>query len=620
MPSTIHEAARSSGTRRWWQRRWVKVLASLVLAGCLALVVSLEYVLHHLEPILRKRIIETLSVRFQAPVELDRIDISLFKGIQVNGWGLRIPYSAATGPVTPDRAGTPMLSVSHFAFRTGLLSLLHQPMHVERVRVDGLQLHIAPPTDRGDEAETPQHAPKVDILVTDLICTDVHVFIESGKPGPDNGHKPPLDFDVTSLYLHNVGRNQAMLYDAQLTNAKPVGLIHAVGHFGPWANGVQGGKPGQTPVDGKYSFDRADLSTIKGISGLLASEGHFTGTLDRIDIDGRTETPNFALDISNHAMPLHTDFHAIVDGRTGDTYLQPVHAVLGSSAFTTSGKIVKVKGQGHDIQLDINIPAGHMQDFLRLAAKTNPPLLNGTLAMKATLHIPPGRERVPEKLSLNGTFLLTGVRMNNPKTQNQLDGLSARAQGRPDQAQEASHDAHAEAASQIAAQVAINHGIMAVSDLHFSIPGALVLMNGVYSMDGRLFEFKGHVRTQATASEMVGGWKGLLLKPLDPLLEKNGAGVELPVEISGTEGDMHIGLAMHGTDGTPAQMLADVKGKVKAKGEMTDARSLAAQADAEDLQAAHAKTLAEAERAHAAAIRHRAEAQALADRSTATPR
>ena len=66
---------------------------------------------------------------------------------------------------------------------------------------------------------------------------------------------------------------------------------------------------------------------------------------------------------------------------------------------------------------------------------------------------------------------------------------------------------------------------MNVNDLHYQIPGALVLMNGVYSMDGNLFEFKGHVRTDATASQMVTGWKSWLLKPVDPFLKKNGAGL-----------------------------------------------------------------------------------------------
>ncbi len=101
---------------------------------------------------------------------------------------------------------------------------------------------------------------------------------------------------------------------------------------------------------------------------------------------------------------------------------------------------------------------------------------------------------------------------------------------------------------------------MSVHDLHYQIPGALVLLNGVYSTDGNLFEFKGHVRTQATASQMVTGWKSWLLKPVDPFLKKNGAGLELPISISGTKGDVQFGLALHGTaDESNQAMAADLK-------------------------------------------------------------
>jgi len=33
---------------------------------------------------------------------------------------------------------------------------------------------------------------------------------------------------------------------------------------------------------------------------------------------------------------------------------------------------------------------------------------------------------------------------------------------------------------------------------------------------------------EATVSKMVGGWKGLLLKPADRFFKKNGAGTEVP--------------------------------------------------------------------------------------------
>ena len=88
------------------------------------------------------------------------------------------------------------------------------------------------------------------------------------------------------------------------------------------------------------------------------------------------------------------------------------------------------------------------------------------------------------------------------------------------------------------------------------------------SLNGEVFEFKGHVRTDATASHMVTGWKALLLKPVDPFLKKNGAGMEIPIEVSGTKSEPHFGLARHGSSNeTIPEMQQDLKDKMQAKRE-----------------------------------------------------
>jgi hypothetical protein len=306
-----------------------------------------------------------------------------------------------------------------------------------------------------------------------------------------------------------------------------------------------------------------------------------------------------------------------VDGTDGDTYLQPVQARLQNSEFTAQGKVVRVKGQGHDIDLEVNVPHGRMQDFLELGVKTRPPLMNGIIGMKAHLHIPPGDERVPQKLQLAGTFQLHDVRFNNPGIQDKVDGLSARAQGKPKEVAADSTDKQAEVSSMMSASFALGKGLMTVNNLHYQIPGALVLMNGVYSLDGNIFEFKGHVRTEATASQMVTGWKSWLLKPVDPFLKKNGAGVQLPISISGTQGDVHFGLALHGSaDESSKQMAEDLKtdrssmlanAKAKRESEKADREQKKADASTDGKQT---KAEKKADKERKKAERHAAEVQA----------
>ena len=230
--------------------------------------------------------------------------------------------------------------------------------------------------------------------------------------GTDRPDKDPKIFVLQHIVLKEVGPNAPLHYDATLINAIPKGDIHAVGTFGPWDNET----PGESTVTGEYTFQHADLNTIKGIGGTLHSVGDFTGRLDRIEVQGIADVPDFTLDTANHPVPLHTQFSAIVDGTTGDTYLQPVNAKLGASEFSCQGAVVNIKGEGHAIDLDVDVPAGHIQDFLQLAVKTQPPVMTGVLAMKTKVAHPPGEgERHPEARTEGGPSVSSRFTLRIPK-------------------------------------------------------------------------------------------------------------------------------------------------------------------------------------------------------------
>jgi hypothetical protein len=58
---------------------------------------------------------------------------------------------------------------------------------------------------------------------------------------------------------------------------------------------------------------------------------------------------------------------------------------------------------------------------------------------------------------------------------------------------------------------------------------------------------------QATVSKMVGGWKGLLLKPADRFFKKDGAGTEVPIHIAGTYKNPEFGVDVKGMKYTHPQ-------------------------------------------------------------------
>jgi hypothetical protein len=510
-----------------WKWLGISLLLSLVV-----LIIVAEIVLRHAGPILKGRVIETLSTRFESKVELDTLDVSVLHGLQVTGGGLRI---YPPDDVIAAGAADPLIAVHHFDFRAGIAGLFIKPMHVNSVHVSGLDIHIPPREYRQQASERPKkHGGKIKITVGEILCDDSQLIIGTAKPGKD-----PKDFVLQHIVLHDVGGNAAWPYDATLTNAVPRGNIHAVGTFGPW--NLE--SPGDSPVTGDYTFDQADLGTIKGIGGILSSTGKFNGQLNRIVVDGTTDTPDFQLDTAKHPVALETQFHAIVDGTSGDTYLQPVAATLGDSKFTCAGSVINIKGKGHIIDLDIDIPAGQIQDFLNLAVKTQPAVMSGALNMKAKLTIPPGKESVTQKIGVRGRFLLTGIHFSSPNVEDKVDMLSLRAQGKPGEAHDGAPDVH----SQMRGVFDLHAGRIVFNKLNYALPGATVQLAGQYTLDGKKFEFTGKVRTDAKLSQMTSTWwKSLLLKPVDPFFHKNGAGAEIPVKISGTNTSPKFGLDIGG--------------------------------------------------------------------------
>ncbi|HWC99060.1 MAG TPA: AsmA-like C-terminal region-containing protein [Candidatus Sulfopaludibacter sp.] len=485
-------------------------------------------VLRRAGPILKARITETLATRFNSRVDLDTVDVSLLRGIEISGDGLRIYPPDA---VVAAGFSQPLIAVGHFSFHAGLIGLLFEPTHVRQVQIKGLQINIPPREMRQQASEKPRkHSGKIKILVDEIVCDQSRLIIGTSKPDKD-----PKDFELKHIALHDVGPSAPWRYEAVLTNAIPRGEIHAAGSFGPW----QTESPGDSAVTGHYTFEHADLNTIKGIGGILSSVGDFKGQLDKIFIDGTTETPDFSLDSANHPLPLHTRFHAVVDGITGDTYLDPVEASLRDSKFTTKGSVINVKGRGHLIELDVDVPQDRIQDFLDLAVKTEPAVMTGIVSSQAKLRIRPGKERVVEKLSLKGSFRLQNLHFSNPQVQDKVDMMSLRAQGKPEEAKPGAKDV----TSHMTGTYSINDGVIRISDLAYVLPGARANLEGIYSLDGQQFDFHGRVLTDVSLSRMVDSpWLSFLLKAASPFFHKKGGGADIPVRISGTKSEPKFGL------------------------------------------------------------------------------
>jgi AsmA-like C-terminal region len=502
---------------------------ALVVAVLVA--ITFEVLISRAEPILRARLLQSLSVRFHSRVELGSFDVSLLRGFEVSGQDLAIyPYNVTSATAT--------FSVRRFAFRTSYASLLHTPMHIGHVEVDGLRINLPPKSQRTASSESAGDHPKlgkVSVFVDELDFTDTVLTLGTDKPG-----KVPLRFVIQTLALRSIGAGKPLDFIAKLTNPKPLGQIDTRGYFGPW----NADRPGATALGGDYSFHDADLGTIKGIGGILSSQGAYQGTLDKIVVDGKTDTPDFQVKISGHKVPLHTEFHAIVDGTDGDTYLQPVKAHFLHSFLVARGYVAHVQGEpGRHLYLDVAMDQARIEDLLRLAVRTDPPVMEGQVKLHTRLDMPPGKQDVAHRLRLQGNFAIINARFSSNKIQSRINELSLRSQGEVELASQEARDGKRNLVrSQMQGDFNLADAGLNLSNLHYDIPGASIKLAGIYTLDGARFNFAGTADMKATVSRMVGGWRGLLLMPFDRIFQKNGAGTEVPFKIDGTRSDPQFGL------------------------------------------------------------------------------
>jgi hypothetical protein len=537
---------------------------------------AVAILLHRAEPLLRASLIDTIQKRFHSRAELDNLRVSILDGFWVEGRGLRIwlPAEAlaqtdAPAEQTPWRT-EPWIIVDNFRFHSSWRILPGRPIVISVVHVEGVRVLLPPKGDRPhlnpthagteekrDDATTDAGAqqqvaaqsqstgsslftmPRVE--VRRIECQNAQLVIERNQE-PGKPPKTPLNFEFTRMTLFPDKDGGRIAFTVDMTNPKPVGTIRSTGYAGPWTPH----DPGDLPVEGDYHFDHADLSTIKGIAGILSSTGHYTGTLRQIVADGETQTPDFRLDRAGKeaGLPLTTHFHAIVDGTNGNTSLEPVDATLGQTHFIARGQVLRAADaspdvipdlHGHDIQLRVTLDRGRIEDILHIAEDAQIPFMTGNLTLETSFHLPPNRPSgnvsIWDRLQMNGQFGLAHARFNNDKMQGRIEQLSLRGQGKPGELKSTDPTT---VFSDMHGHFKLAGGILQLPDLEYQVPGAKILAHGNYGLQGGTLSFEGDARMDASLSKMIGGWKGFLLKPADRYLRKNGAGTDVPIHVSGT--------------------------------------------------------------------------------------
>ena len=501
-------------------------LAGIVVGLLAGLILFVFLRTRNIDDRVRAWVIGELQQRFQGDVELETLHVNILPRMGVDGQGLSIRYHNR-------RDLPPMFHVEKFSFNLGMLGVFRAPRRIAGIYVENMTITIPPP------GESKQHSPAGSqnrnlpaVIVDEIVCTDTDLVIV-----PKKEDKDPLDFDIHDLILKSVGPDQPFDFHGNLTNAKPKGEIATRGTFGPW----DADEPGDTPVTGNYQFTDADLGPLPGIAGTLSSTGNYKGQLNEIEVAGKTDTPNFSLDPVGHSVPLHTEFSATVNGIDGDTYLHPVRATLGRSLLVAEGSVIRIHApdqQGHIIKLNVSAPDARIQDILSLAMNSDKPFLTGPAKIKAKLLLPPGKQKVLEKMILDGQVGVEDAQWSSPEIRDKLAALSRHAQGEP------ANEEAGSSVSDLHGDFRLEKGVVAFRKLSFGVPGAQLNLEGKYDIRESKLDFNGFVRLQAKLSQTVSGKKSFFLKAIDPLFSKNGAGTQLPITITGTRQAPTLGVSV----------------------------------------------------------------------------
>jgi hypothetical protein len=426
--------------------------------------------------------------------------------------------------------------VKQFSATAGWPGILSTPRRLGITRLEGLEIRV-PPRNKteGDDKERPKKPKKaVDAFVIDEIIADGTLL----EILPKKTGKEPLTFDIYQLHLRSAGKDRPMSYEATLKNAKPPGKIQTTGSFGPW----NGDDPGQTPVSGRYDFQNADLSVFRGVSGILSSHGKFSGVLERLEVDGETDMPDFAITTSAHPVRLKTQFHSIVDGTEGDTSLEPINAQFGNSSLIAIGKVAGRPGtKGKTVSLDVTVTNGRVEDMLNLAVKARKPSMTGAISFRAKFELPPGDRDVEDRLFLKGTFGIGPAHFTSREVKEKLAGLSLKAQGKPEAIPPD------DVISNLKGSFILDNGVIRFSNLAFAVPGAQVSLEGTYALHSQELDFRGKLMMDAKLSKTTTGAKSFLLKLAEPFFKKKkGTGSVIPIKITGTREHPSFGLNLGG--------------------------------------------------------------------------
>jgi hypothetical protein len=437
------------------------------------------------------------------------------------------------GSAPGQKPSAPIITIRKLTIESTFSGLLSKPGRIRKIIADGLRIHVP---HEGANLHGEANSSGDQTIIEELRADNALLELATGHTGENK-----LVFQIHHALFHEIGGRNAVPFQVSLHLPIPPGEVESSGSIGPRRD--EKGTVRSTAVSGKYVLTRADLGVFKALGGIVSSRGEFSGNLERLNLSGMTDTPNFEVKESGHQFHLSTQFRGLLDMKNGDLVLPSLEARLGNTNLIAHGS---VSGKPKTVSLDVTHGQGEIQDLILLFsdAKRSPVL--GPVVFQTNVVLPPEHRPFKERVRLTGNFSINRASFTSANTQKDVDQLSERAEGKKDKEKDYDQDDDANGFERVMTDlkgdVVLKDGVAIFSPVSFAVPGADANMKGTYSLLTKRVDMRGKMRMLATVSQATKGAKSIFLKILDPFYKKKekGAGAEVPIRMTGTYGHTHF--------------------------------------------------------------------------------
>jgi len=348
---------------------------------------------------------------------------------------------------------------------------------------------------------------------------------------PGQGSTEPFRIPIRELTLTRIDADKPFGFEGVVENPLPRGDVYEKGTFGPWNSD----DPSRTPVAGMFLYQDARLHDVPGITGTMRTEGLFSGTLDRIEVEGAATVPDFRVLRSLHTASLTTKYRAGVDATNGDVELRQMDTTFGHTTVSAQGRVSGVPHRkGRFAALQVRVNGGRVEDLADMFTHSKLASMTGTISLRSTIELPPGDEPFLRRLHMAGHFETVGDQFRNPKTQGLLNRLAESGKG--ETKKEKNGDSRT-VQSAMKSQVVVRGGVARISGLMLTAPETAARMDGTFDLISKDVDLKGTLKTDGKLSDTQTGFKSFAVKIITPFLKKHGSTV-VPFEIKGKIGDL----------------------------------------------------------------------------------